>query len=339
MESVPLVRASSFLPFVEFLRSIGAPVEKRLDQVLLPQRAFEDPEALVPLNQALLFLDRNAAAEAVHDLGFQTARTVHVPQLGAFGRLISGSQTLFEALSTASRLIPLYNSALRIWLEPWGTTWRVCHHMEGSVGRGREFADQFTTGMLIDCIRLAAGPRWLPTEIHLEGVAWSRAAKATPTFGSAKLSRGDVCAIVLEPALLTYPLTYAKTGSGNSTDNSEDAIVTNAPADSFLHSLRQVVQIFLRDQKFDVRQVAEVAGLSARTLQRRLAEQGTDFSSLVDSARFESSLALLRDENNKLTDIAYELGYNEIASFTRAFRRWSGFAPSQYRRLQSQVDE
>jgi AraC-like DNA-binding protein len=77
--------------------------------------------------------------------------------------------------------------------------------------------------------------------------------------------------------------------------------------------------------------VAEGLCISGRTLKRKLQAQGTSFQSLVDEVRQRQALALLGHDGLTVQDIATTLGYLDPANFTRAFRRWSGCTPSDYR--------
>ena len=78
--------------------------------------------------------------------------------------------------------------------------------------------------------------------------------------------------------------------------------------------------------------LARELGLSARTLQRRLAAAGQSYSGLVEATRLEVALTLLRQESMPIAKIATSLGYEDAAHFTRAFRRWTGKAPTEMRR-------
>ena len=72
--------------------------------------------------------------------------------------------------------------------------------------------------------------------------------------------------------------------------------------------------------------------MGQRTLQRRLREQGVDFKWLVDDTRRRFSLNYLRERKHTLCEIACLLGYSEVSTLNRAFRRWTGSTPSDYRR-------
>ena len=77
--------------------------------------------------------------------------------------------------------------------------------------------------------------------------------------------------------------------------------------------------------------VARTLGTSTRTLQRRLTEGGTSFAALLDEARHERALVLLADPNKTASEVARAVGFQEPATFFRAFRRWTGLTPSEHR--------
>lgn len=80
-----------------------------------------------------------------------------------------------------------------------------------------------------------------------------------------------------------------------------------------------------------VDEVASRLHMSVRTLKRKLAQQGSSYRTLVDQARYFEAARLLRRPELALERIAFELGYQDPANFTRAFRRWSGMPPSAFR--------
>lgn len=72
--------------------------------------------------------------------------------------------------------------------------------------------------------------------------------------------------------------------------------------------------------------------VSQRTLQRRLAEEGTSVRALVETTRADLATEYLRGGRLRVAEIAYLLGYSEPSTFTTAFKRWRGVAPSRARK-------
>lgn len=80
-----------------------------------------------------------------------------------------------------------------------------------------------------------------------------------------------------------------------------------------------------------VTRLAERLGVSVRTLHRRLAEEGVTFKSVVDQARKELAIGYLSNSKLPVVDIAERVGFSEATNFRKAFRRWTGKVPSDYR--------
>jgi AraC-like DNA-binding protein len=78
-------------------------------------------------------------------------------------------------------------------------------------------------------------------------------------------------------------------------------------------------------------EVAEVLNVSARTLQRKLGDGGTTFKEILDETRHAMALAYLGSPQHSVNEITYLLGFSCSSSFTRAFRRWTGLSPSDWR--------
>jgi AraC-like DNA-binding protein len=79
-------------------------------------------------------------------------------------------------------------------------------------------------------------------------------------------------------------------------------------------------------------QLARSLGMSASTLHRRLAAEDSNYQAIKDQIRRDRAMALLRLRNRSIMAIAEELGFAEASAFHRAFRKWCGMAPGQYRR-------
>jgi AraC-like DNA-binding protein len=78
-------------------------------------------------------------------------------------------------------------------------------------------------------------------------------------------------------------------------------------------------------------QAAHFLGMSERTLARRLLAQHTSYETLLDSVRQQKAIEAVEQSSERLADIALALGFAESSTFYRAFKRWTGVAPAQWR--------
>ncbi len=94
---------------------------------------------------------------------------------------------------------------------------------------------------------------------------------------------------------------------------------------------RAIVRLLGSGHHPGVREAALATGMSVRTFQRQLAEMGLTYSELVDEVRFAEARRRLAEPGKRIKRVAAEVGFSEPASFTRAFRRWAGLSPREYR--------
>ena len=97
------------------------------------------------------------------------------------------------------------------------------------------------------------------------------------------------------------------------------------------HRVRAVMIRHLPDGEPRRPKIATILGMSERTLQRRLAAEGTSFQRLLDDTRRGLAQHYLGQRNSSLADIAYLLGFGDQSSFFRAVRRWFDVSPRHYR--------
>jgi AraC-like DNA-binding protein len=103
------------------------------------------------------------------------------------------------------------------------------------------------------------------------------------------------------------------------------------PRDSLVHRVRAHLLRALPGELPAIEATARALGASVRTLQRALRSEGTTYQQVGDEVRRDLSLGYLRDAQRTISEVAFLLGFNEVAAFTRAFRRWTGEVPSAYR--------
>jgi AraC-like DNA-binding protein len=102
--------------------------------------------------------------------------------------------------------------------------------------------------------------------------------------------------------------------------------------ESLIGRVRDTIALRLLDGDIDIDGTAQMLGLSARSLQRMLEQEGTPYRQLVEECRCRRALALLREGCGSVAEVAISLGYQEPGNFIRAFRRWTGMSPNAFRK-------
>ena len=333
MKGVPLIRASALIPFVAFLEQIGARVDPILARARVPEAILAQPEALIPVHQSCQFIAEAARREGIEQLGFLVGQRISVDTLGAYGRLVARSLTLHELLYTAVRLHPAYSTGGRLWLEPDGDRTWLRHGQDRRIERGWQQAEQMSVVLMLQTLRLAPVPAQGPIEVQLRARE-APGLRDVALLANTRISFGHPSTGVGVPrSLLSQPLA----GSGRVPSawvHLERSLLLTGPAADFSGSVRQAVRTLLLDGYPDVRLTAAAIGMSVRTLQRRLGESGFSYSRLIEQERFRTAVRLLADPSVKVTNVAIELGYTDLANFTHAFRRWTGVSPSEFRRAE-----
>jgi AraC-like DNA-binding protein len=95
--------------------------------------------------------------------------------------------------------------------------------------------------------------------------------------------------------------------------------------------VKNLLRLVLKQQTPSSEIIAEMLGMSSRTLQRKLDEEGTSYKDLLNELRVELALYYLQNTDLSLESIAYQLGYAEARSFYRGFKQWTGRTAGSYR--------
>jgi len=98
------------------------------------------------------------------------------------------------------------------------------------------------------------------------------------------------------------------------------------------HRVQKIIVELLPCGNASIEAVAEKLSLSTRSLQRALREEGTTFISLLNKTRQEIAKRYVQDMRHDLTEVAFLLGFSELSTFSRSFKRWTGQSPDQFRK-------
>jgi AraC-like DNA-binding protein len=270
------------------------------------------------------------------ELGFLAGRAASLGTLHPnVQRAVIRAPTGLSRIEALSQHVHRENSAVRIGIRREGSDLRVVCETLGfrnspSVG----FSEWKVIGGIIDIVRSVAGPAWCPAEITF--VSRGRQSDATrEAFGNTRIRSGQPFGSVLVAAT-----DMARTGIDRRT-GSQGADDLPLPPQSasdlgdawdFVAALRELIRPYLAQGHPHLSLVAEIVGMSERTLQRRLRRSALTYSDVVQDVRFSIASDLLANPDLNIADIAFAAGYENAPHFSRAFRRLTGMTPRDYRR-------
>lgn len=105
--------------------------------------------------------------------------------------------------------------------------------------------------------------------------------------------------------------------------------------DGIVNKVKRVIMEYLPANDIELQCVAKKLNLTARTVQRNLANDGTTFKTILDQARKDYTLREIGNMKFSISELAFRLGYQDLSSFYRAFKRWTGMTPIDYREKMS----
>ena len=331
MKSIPLVRARYASSFVNALTQHGALVEKFLVRAHLPIDLLENADGLISAHSLWQFVEDAALGTGILDLGYW-AGMAPIETHGDFGSNVVHAPSLYAAIQTfCSEARAEYSKADFYLAHDGSTSWFCRGPIEGTPAQQQQIELHLIIFM-IQTIQLVLGAQWHPKKIRLQRTNESDLANnefllnTNIEFGSA------VTAVEISTLSLTTPMPTPNNSANVSKGSYQPIPVADLPSAEPVSTLRLLIKSLERHvSSLNIEHAADMAGVSTRTLQRFLQQKGTTYTQLIDQARFDLAVPLLGDKANTITAIAYELGYTDVAHFSRAFRRITGMSPRTYR--------
>ncbi len=328
---IPLVRVNAILPFVSYLDKIGAPTQRYLDRARIPFLTLENPENLIPLYLGCQFIEDLARHEGTRALGIEMGLKTSLEQLGVYGRLLRHSLTIFDLFKFVEKTIDWHTSGDKVILKVNGDKAWICHRSNLPNDIPLFHENHYAVMFYYNVIRLVAETTWQPEKIHFVSKKYYELGDVD-VFSNTRFSFDQTTNAICFPRnFLSRSLRHFNSYPDSQRHQDKKLLHVTAPALDFPRSTQQVLRFLLRSGHPKIELVAEIAGMSIRSFQRCLAAEGLTYIRMVEQVRFDVAIDYLEDPDIKIIEIALELGYQDAANFTRAFKRWTGISPNEYR--------
>lgn len=315
-------------PFLSVIRTYpGFPLEL-LD---IDALVSDGSQARIPISTAHELLRGALAIAGDQDLGLKAARATSKGYFDTLEYAAAYAPTYGEALNAVIKFAPLVNEAAEFRLDRAGE--RACLTMAARVPMSRSAGD-FCIGALCVSIRHWRSDVPPGTEVRFAHPEPANLAEYRATFPNTTLvfDASDY-ALCFDAQLLDLPNPNAMPRLHAILMDHGRVLLSRLPKiGSLRDAARQAILKTMQDGSVSAENVAAQLHMSRRSLSRRLATEGTSFRDLLETERKRAAKHYLESSNMSATEISNRLGFSQPAAFARAFHRWTGLAPGEYRR-------
>ena len=320
------------------LAELGIAPEPVLAEFDLDLATFTDADHSVPYRTAVRLLDRCVEAASCDHFGLLVGSRAGLLSLGAVGYLASSAPDVGTALEILRRVKSVADAGRTVTLD--------CRENMVSLGydviepglehTGQPAAVAVANGFNI--LRSLCGPQWRPHDVQFSFAAPRSLAPYRKVFGLTPRFDQE-CSAIAFPArwLANLPPGADPILHRMMKERVEELLLGHA--DDVVGRVRRLVRATVTTRRPSVDDAASTLRISTRTLKRRLAAAGTTFQQLRDEVQFELACQLLRNTTIPAGQVASIVGYSESSAFNRAFRRWAGVPPAEWRHRRSASEE
>ena len=330
-EPGPTALASALRVFADALRELGADCDAILRECEIDPASLLDPDARIP--QANFDRVWVTAARRTGDpcIGLHAGALVRPRAVNVFGYLAMTSSTLGEGLERVARYQRLV--AGRAWLnlrDEQGVE-HIELATEEPAGEQRAIRAEYSALLVLAFLRWVADREVSALEVRFEHAPrgpvedYARALRCPVKF------EAPCSELLFAKGTLDLPSAHRNPTLAQAVDAFAARLLVELPDGGAVAHTRRALAALLDTGESDVRRVSRRLGMSSRTLQRRLAEEGQSFRGVLDQLRRELAQEHLRQRRSSIAEAAHLTGFSEVSAFARAVRRWFGCTPRELR--------
>lgn len=281
----------------------------------------------IPLHWAELALEALTIEHAAH-LAFRFGQQVRLTTHGGLSILLMASSTIRESL-VAFSFLPVLSKAVHIqFIETEEAGYILLYPQTNSV-ISDQFPLYYAASAIPRLIHLLTGQHCHAT-MQLSHAQPFFIHNCQEQFGLTWQFNAPTNAFILSKKILDLPCLFGDPIVFSDTKNTCERLLNQQMNRVELPlKVKQLIRANLREAQQE--KIAQSLHLSVSTLKRQLAHYQTNFHDLLDEVRKQQAVSSLLQSELSLPQIAEQLGYSEQSNFAHAFKRWTGFAPSNFR--------
>jgi AraC-like DNA-binding protein len=263
-------------------------------------------------------------------IGVKMAAYWHPSQIGALGYAWLVSVNLRQAMNRAVRYIHVVSEDINLALSDTPAGLRLTLDLENSAFTLPQHHD-IVIAIVMHMCRFNYGDQLVATDVRLAHPEPSCASEITDYFRTEVQFDAQQSSITIATADADKELPTANKQIALMHDEMLMKYLIEIKKGDIVNQVKSIILDNLPDGHISDKLVASELHLSERSMQRRLKEHQTTFRSLLDNVREMVAKQYIENPMNRMSDIAFLLGFSEQSAFSRAFKKWTGKSPVEYR--------
>jgi AraC-like DNA-binding protein len=329
---VPTTLASWCGTLVRALEARGVDGKELAREAGIDPAILQDPDARVPRAALTRLWELAVAATADPCFGLGVARFMSQTTLHALGFAMLASTSLAEAFGRLVRHRRMIGDVMDLSLVAVGDRYRFTIDVSAPPGAPFEAVDAFIAGCVRGARLLTGDPTFSPVAVRLRRPEPAGAEAFRRLLGVAVAFDQTENALEYPRERFEERLPSANAELARQNDEVAARYLSRLEKAELSRRVERALLDGLPDGPPRKQVIARKLGMSARNLQRHLAEEGTSFHDLLNGARETLAKSYVAERRLSITEIAFLLGFADTSTFSRAFKRWTGVSPSEYQR-------
>ncbi len=327
----PTVTGSSVVAACHWLDQQGVEADELAAAAAIDRQALTHQDSRVPLASFNRLLELAAARLQDPGLGLALGSWTDNSHMGVIGHILFNNRTLREALEQYERYAALVNDGIVVGFEVQEAESILTYECPDPscylpLNLERILAQSVTRAR-----------RYVSEKLFLRRVGFAHEpqtalARYTSVFGCPVAFAQRRCFLTFDSAFLGFEIAQPNPFLHQALTRHVESLMRRLQARRRVSlQVRRLLEKQLSRGMMDSAEVAEQLAMSRQTLYRKLRGEGLSYQDVVEAVRRDKALAYLAEGRHSLSEIAFLLGFSEQSAFSRAFKRWTGKSPLQYR--------
>ncbi|HEY2774279.1 MAG TPA: AraC family transcriptional regulator [Candidatus Binatia bacterium] len=292
---------------------------------------IDQPRARYPSDRVIAAWGRAAEVAGDPDLGLEFAEVYRATDFHGIAVVFMASANLRTALERLVRYHAVLNTSVKLRLEhAENRTHLYCSTLRCD-DAVRRVIEEGRAAVVVDLCRSSLSETVNPAQVTFTYPRPDDCSALDGFFHSSFVFAAEEWRLSFHAEDTTRPFLASNRELARSNDHVLDEMLKRLQEDDLVSRVKRAVIDELPSGTPSEESIAKSLALSGRSLQRRLHDEHTSFTELLSSVRRDLAEQYVRDPHVPVTEISYLLGFSDLSSFSRAFKRWTGTSPASCR--------